>query len=461
MKHTNKILVFLIADLISLGFAACKKDEEKNIDKENDTIINEQTYEFNFDVSSNFLNSNSTLYFERFWLIVYYHNGEVLFEKELQNDSTYNVEIPDGKYTMQTIQHKDYFEQNMRPDEFIFYTYLEIEPGRWKFGEEVEEELSPIGEITLNLNDISFSGSYAYELKSSYTDNWSHNQSIYSIQQYFDPDNVWFMFYNTGEAPYYKWFPNLALNDSIGVTAAELNQMDGSVNIAFPTNTSNYMYIESEDDLTTDFQEKYMVYFLIGEDGETSQKAYYPQGLFSGYYTSLNSSNENIQDRMIKSRGSIPESMEQLDASITITNNSVENFTATLNSDADVCSHYWNNEDNVKSIEARFRYEVVGPTDFNYDLTYEALPIPDYIQSLNPEVLDLSKLGYSYTKFSEYDLLEGYNSYIEAYKEEQRDLYKDGVKYLIRYIYADPIKDMSLDDQKAQLQRTKQNPYQF
>ncbi|MCK4663073.1 MAG: hypothetical protein KAT68_09425 [Bacteroidales bacterium] len=448
MKKTLIILsVFVIV------FTSCKKDDYESTPLKNNY--------FEFVVSSNYL-INNTSRVDRVWVIVYSADNEILIKQELQNGITYTfdtIKISKSGLKVQTILYRDYAEDYSSDDYYNFSTYTNITPGIWKFGSEPQDELEPIGTITLNINDIELYNYYIVELRSSYTYGFSHNESICEIAQYFDTDDVWLMLLNQDEAPYYKWFGDVALNGAISVSSSELDQMSDYVDMAFPANTSMYIYIESEDDLSTDFWDYYLVYLNSWDDGQTSIRAYFPGDVFSGYYTYLIAWNDYITETMLTSRGSVPNEFEQIDATITISNSNVNDFNATINGTTDVCYHYWSHTEFIETEEIDFNYRVYGPTENTF--VYDAPPIPEDIKTLNSQLLVLGKLEYSYSGFNEYDILNGYEEYIKAYKKDQRNLIQEGVKRLWKYIYSQETKNMNKVDDKEVLKKIKQELYDF
>ena len=404
---------------------------------------------FEFIVSSDYLYID-TLIINRAWVIVYNADNEILIKQELQNGITYNfdtVDLPATAVNVQTITYTYYAE-----DYYSFNTYTNITPGTWKFGTETTT-LNPIGAISLNMNDIDFLNYYNWELKSSYSYGFTNNGNIYEVDQYFNPDDVWLMVQNKGEAPYYKFFEDVTLNGSLSVSSSELEQMNDYVIITFPANISGYVYVESEDDLSTEFWDYYMISYYSWYDGQTAIKTYYPDNVFSGYYSYIRVSNDYVKEYMLKCRGAIPTEVEQLDATVSVTNGNINNFQANLNGSSDVCIHTW------RDYSLNFFYSVNGPTESTF--VYAAPPIPEDIRALNPALLDLSKLKYYYTSFFEYDLLNGYNDYIKAYMEDQRNLVQEGMTRLSKYIYAPDKKQTKIIDEKQEIERIKKNPYGF
>ena len=445
--------IFTLISAFFILFTACKKDKDKDDDSTGPR-------NFEFIVSSDYLR-NDTLEIVREWVIVYSAENEILIKQELQNSMTYNfdsVDLPATGVNVQTITYRDYAEGYYFEDDWRFYTYTNITPGTWKFGTEPTATLSPIGAISLDMIDIDMYNYYNWEFKSSYSYNYTSNGNIYEVDQYFNPDDVWLMLQNQGEAPYYKFFEGVPLNGSLSVSSSELEQMNEHVTITLPANTSMLVYVESEDDLSTDFWDYYMVYVNFWDDGLTSIRTYYPDDVFSGYYSYIRVSNDYVTEYMYKTRGAIPSEFEQLDATVSGTNGNINNFQATLNGSSDVCHHLWAYSTSEPPY-LNFTYLVYGSTESTF--AYTAPPIPEDIRALNITLLDLSKLEYYSTGFFEYDLLNGYDDYIKAFREDQRNLVQEGMTLLLKYIYAPDNKQTKIIDEKQEIERIKKNPYGF
>ncbi len=448
MKKINKLTAFAVLLLsFSMFLWSCKKDDK------DDETTEEVSTNFEFIVSSNYI-INDTNMVERKWALIYSQNNELLAMQELQNSKSYVFKSLPEDLNIQLISYRDYLNNDNHIDNFSFNTYTHIDPSVWKLGQEYEDDLEPIGAITADLTDIPFNDYDFSVISASYYGSWGSNiyDNVFEIKQYYNPDKVWLSLNNIDRGLHqYAWFPNIALNESLSINSNQLQHMD-ALDVEFPVNTDCMLYLEG-DDLSTDIGEWYEIYYDFQCDGQTSVKAYYPNNVFNGYWTYYKAQNENIRNYMISNMASIPDKFETINTSITISNESIHNFNATINGSSDYCYYYWSASENA----VNFSYYVYGAIESAF--SFVAPPIPSEIVALNSQLLVLDNLGYSAASFRDYSLLSGYDAFIKASKVDQAPLYKGGY-YLYNYIY-NYTKDIEKFDDKEMIRQIKQEHYNY
>jgi len=372
--------------------------------------VSVQTLEsfFEFVVSSNFLYQSVSTH-TRAWVMIYSSGNQLLNISEIFNGNSFAFDwptkTPTDNYKVQIFKFTDY-QNSTNPYNYSMSTYLDVEPEVWYLGTEQKEGFSIIGSETVTLTDFDLFGYYAQEARNNFSTFSSYENQTLTFHQYMNPDNIWITFYDEDEAPYFKWIGNVGLNQSFNYAYSDFLQMTDYVNFSLPQNTFGRVHIYSEDNPDTEnIEESFSVYYA-NADGKTSVKCYYPGNLFKGYYFYTYYMNDNILETMTKSSGAIPAKFVSLPATITVINENVHSFSATITSDVDInCStwYYWQDG-------CFFNYSIFGSV--NSVSSFAAPALPQELKALNESQLDLDKLQYSSSSFVDYDNLKGFEDYI-------------------------------------------------
>lgn len=410
---------------------------------------------FQFVVSSNYLRDDSFQKL-RAWVLIYNTNKELIGIKEIFNGQTYSFVKPVNKatdqYMVQLFSYYDYVNPDYE-DYFNMSCYLKVDPQVWYLGSE-PSQFQQIGTNIVTLSDVDLYDYYYWSAKNqySYADYDQTNRSL-EFPQYFNPDKIWINYFNKGEAPFYKWIGNVGLNQSYTLSSADFTQMSSYVDITLPTNTSSYVYVESEDDLTTDYWEWYDVFYM-STSNMTTIRAYHPDNMFNGYYTSISVRHDNIREYMTKYRGAIPGQFVSLSVNVTVINESINNYSASFSGEADIFYSYWTYTENSAPYN-RFNYNIYGSAS---DISSFSAPVlPQEIRNLNQSLLDLNKLNYAGSYFREYNYISGYQDYIyQFYVQPNTSTIIKEFEYS-KYIYKENLKATDAVDDREEIQRVKRH----
>ena len=208
----------------------------------------------------------------------------------------------------------------------------------------------------------------------------------------------------------------------------------------------------SEDDLSTDNREHFYVDYET-TDSMSSVRAYYPDNTFPGYETCINYHYGNIDGSLTKCSGNIPAQMVPMSNSIAISDENINNFTATCNGNADCVSLVWVNYYNIGSNYTTFNYYLHGsPSNV---AVYSAPDLPEEIKILNPTVMDLNKMSYIAAGFFECNYFTDYADLVKQSftqpnisstareYEYYKTIYKYGKKSLVPNEMPDDIMQMN------------------
>jgi len=410
---------------------------------------------FQFVVSSNYLPDDAYQKI-RAWVMIYNTQNELLGIQEVFNGQTFSFVKPVNKatnqYMVQLFRYYDY----VNPDYEDYYNmscYLKVDPQVWYLGSE-PSQFQQIGTNIVTLSDVDLYDYYYWRAKNQYSYAF-YNQTNRSLEfpQYFNPDKIWINYFNKDEAPFYKWISNVGLNQSFALSSSDFKQMTSYVDISLPANTSSYVYIESEDDLTTDYWEWYDVFYR-STSNMTTVRAYYPDSLFNGYYTYIRVRQDNVNEYMTKYRGAIPTQFVSLAVSVSVSNENINSFSATFTGDADVYSSYWTYTENSAPYNW-FNYNIYGSAS---DISSFSAPVlPQEIRYLNQSLLDLNKLNYAGSSFRECNYISGYQDYIyQLYVQPNTSTIIKEFEYS-KYIYKENLKATDVVDDREEIQRVKRN----
>jgi hypothetical protein len=374
------------------------------------TFITESSF-FEFVVSSNFLPSSSSISY-RVWILIYDLSKELVEIQELENGQTFTFDWPtkskSDKYNLQILSYYD-FQDPSNSDYYYLNCYLNQEPEVWYLGHESDEPLTQIGSNTVTLTGVDLFNCEYYAAKNLYV-NGSYNATTSTLEfaQYFNPDNIWITYTFMQQPPYFKMLDDVGIDDCFTLTGTDFSQMSSYVDITLPDNDEYDIYVESEDDLSTDYWEWFEILYKYGQ-GETNLKVYYPSGVFSGYYTDIWLKNNNVTEDMTLFRGAIPAQFHSLANEISVTNDSIASFHIDVTGVADLCSSRWLCNDQTKGEESLYYYILGSANDIS---SYSAPDFPDEIKIMNENLFDLQKLEYYNTYFMETNYYSGFSDYI-------------------------------------------------
>ncbi len=374
------------------------------------TLVTEAGF-FQFVSSSQFLRDDSYIK-QKAWVVIYTSQNQLVGVREIVNGQTIVFPPPREKttdlYRVALFWKYDYVNATY-DDSYTMSVFSEQPPNVWYLGTEPDGTNYPqIGTNTVTLSGINLNSYYSWTAQNLYSwGDYEESTSALTFTQYFNPDKIWIEYFDQGQAPFYKWIPDVGLNQNYSLSSTDFTQMSQYVTIQLPYNSDSYIYYESEDDPTTDYQESFAVYWA-DSDSLTEIKAYYPGTIFPGYYSYIGVRHDNVSEYMVKYKGAIPTQFVSLNASIAVSNESIGNFSAVCTGTADLASATWYHYDFNQDIS--FTYNLLGSTTGVG--TFSAPAIPPELVSLNPELLDLTKLKYNYAFFREMNYATDYQDYI-------------------------------------------------
>ena len=415
---------------------------------------------FKFIVSSDYMSYTYDL--DRTWIIIYSENGDLVDYLEIFNGETYEINWPvnptSDKYNIQILKEKE----NGSPDaDYNIDCYLGVYPNNWYIGQEPHIKPEPIGTNTVSIN--GFDDDYYYATRNTFDYGYYsniQNQMVYN--QKINPDKIMITYQHwfEEEPPYYIWLDNVGINESYSFNLSDLTEMTDYIEVDFQGLDIGIIYIESEDDLSTDYWEWYEVYLNINENYDIRKKAYYPGNLFNGYFSYLTAYSNNTRERMIKRRGSVPDQFVSLPSNINIIDNSIYNLEVEIINETEVIELNWEKYENLNSDSALvYRYTIHGSKeDIN---TYELQELPSEITVLLENEYDYSRLEYKNTIFRKYDNVDSFDEYINFIF-----VFLDNYPGDNMFIYSKEIREegKSMDievDFRKDIQRIRNNPYLY
>lgn len=366
---------------------------------------------FEFVVSSNYLQNDDYVQI-RCWVMIYNSNKELLGIKEIFNGQTYSFDPPKTKvtenYMVQLFRYYNYVSSSYN-DTYSVSAYVNIVPEVWYLGIEPREPITQIGNNVVTLTDLDFNNFYDWSAQNLYSyGSYDQYYRTLTFRQYLNPDKIWISYFNENEAPYYKWFDNVSINQSFSLSSQDSRQMTKYVDISLPENTQNYVTVYSEDILSTENYESFRLFYKHSEN-LTNVRVYYPDDVFSGYYTSISVYHDNFYEYMTKYRGDIPSQFVSLPVNVSIANENIYNFSASYSGNSDYVRPYWYYHDEYNSVN--FAYSAYGSAE---DVSSFSAPVlPNEIMVLNEYILNLNNLYYLHTSFMESNYYNGYQDFIK------------------------------------------------
>ncbi|MCF8369491.1 MAG: hypothetical protein K9G76_10650 [Bacteroidales bacterium] len=391
---------------------------------------------FKFKIGSDYIKNNA---FEenRLWIMIYTSDNTLVGIQEAQNNSVLVFDWPKGMntggYNVQIFRKTIYLEYSW-PQMYYLSNYMDVIPETWNLGLPNEETINPVGSNIVALNNINLDDYDYTELRNKY--DWGVYNSVensVTFDQYFNPDNIYIMFYNFGEAPFYKWIDNVGLNESFSIGSSEFIQMSDFVNFSFGNGTSDLAYIESEDDPATDIWEYYMVYYNT-ENNLPAVQAYYPGNLFNGYYSYFRATKDNDSYVYCRRNGSIPSQFNYLQANLSVIDDNPENFAATINGNPDYVRLSW---EYVYDDGHAYVFSYVNFASPENSSNISLPNLPEEIAQLKPEVLQINNLYLKETAFGLYDNFSGFDGYISNNFILPGNLFSECHEYFLKYVQAD------------------------
>lgn len=453
MKKTLLYLLILFAISIS-----CKKKS----DVDNSLPIVEETKYFNFTVGPNY-NADNEYQRIRNWILVYSEENELLINLELENETEYyfnDLELPQSGLNLQIITYTEQRGINdtvfNRKDIVSFAIYEDVMPDHWKFTKSEGKEHEPIGTFDVELQGFELGDFHMSEMKSSYEyANSIYNSNEYQLNRYIDKEYLWLFAMNENEAPNFIKTSNIVSDTQFIVNNNDLMVMNDYVNVTLPQNESIFVYLESEDDYSSEFWDYNTVYYNYFDGGETSIRAYNPEEVFPGYYSYFTSSMGNIRNYQLTTRGSIPNQLKTLDIDLSMSHSNINDFKAIVNGVSDMLTLYWQYDSSNEDIY--FEYRVNSPSGSN--INFSAPIIPENIIAQLPSEFDINSFEYKYFLANEFDVFDGYQDYLQSFYINNFDLYGQKVERQWQYIYND-IKSMEVTNDMEIIENLRRNPYQ-
>ncbi|NPD84000.1 hypothetical protein HNS38_04475 [Lentimicrobium sp. L6] len=453
MKNTLFYLFILFAISIS-----CKKKS----DVDSTQPIIEETKYFNFTVGPNY-NIDNDYQRIRNWVLVYSEENELLINLKLENENEYSyndLELPQSGLTLQIITYEEQRGINdtvfNRQDKVSFITYKNLMPSHWKFAKNESKEYEPIGTFNVELQGFELGDFHLSEMKSSYEySNSIYNSNEYQLKRYIDKEYLWLFAMNENEAPNFKKISNIVSDTQFIINNNDLIVMNDYVDVTLPQNESMFVYLESEDDYSSEFWDYNAVFYNYFDGGETSIRAYNPGEVFPGYYSYYRARKGNVNNYQLTSRGNIPNQLKTLDFDLNLDNSNIYDFKATVTGNADLGTLRWK-YDSVDE-EVFFEYRVNFP--LGSEINFSAPSIPENVIDQLPLVFDINSFEYDYFLANEYDVFNGYQDYIQSYYIDNFDLYSQRIERQWQYIYQNS-KSMEENNDKEIIESLKRNPYE-
>ena len=345
---------------------------------------------FSFEVGY-YLYSNQ-FYEQSAWIMIYSEAGSLLALEKISDNTTYNFDFPENEsskeFIVQIFVYDDYYS-DAYSDDYTLYSFPKSSPSTWLLGYE-KPYVNPeqIGEITVELTDAS-----AVSADWLFASN-KNNHGGYSLEypalmpQYYNPDNLFLAFAQDGEASYYKWIEGIGIDNNFTFSKADFNQMTHFTDYNIPENDNGTIKLLSADNLSTEAIEEYLIYYEHFEN-KRSIRLYYPGDLFNSYYTYTYYHKDNISERNIIFDGNPIKDFFKLDNEVTIIDNDIFNFKASIEGKCDRITHKWDIPIGADYWD-NFMYLVIGSE--STVMEYTAPELPDELVSLNPDHLNLNNL---------------------------------------------------------------------
>jgi hypothetical protein len=371
-----------------------------------DDTIKNLTHKFEFIVNDNYIKEN-----ERIWVLVYSDRNTLVSEKELVNNSqvelTWEAEENDSLYTVQLISAS--IDDN--DESYEIFAYTQVYPNTWKLnGSQVSEKPAAIGSNNIDISNINMAHYYPRITNLGHGYGYLLN-NIYTLTQHYNPDIIWVCFYNDNEASYYCLLDSVSLNEDIVLSANDLVPMENYIDYDFPMASYSDVYLHADHVFENNINPYFLVTNLFNYKSSNSMRVYYPGNLFSSYIFSLSFRVDNVFETMINKGPTPPAEIVRMDITEEINSNSVQNFECVISGEAEYADHIWeyciyDNQNGDKI----FRYHVYSPVSETFN--YHAPEIPVYYSDLNSDIVEISNLELSETRFFQVDNSKEYEDFI-------------------------------------------------
>ncbi len=444
--------------LLLVVLVSCDK---KSDDDEPNQIIEETKY-FSFTVGPNY-NIDDEYQRIRNWVLVYSDEDELLINLELENDTEYNfdvLELPQSGLSLQIISYTEQRGINDTvfniKDNVSFATYKELMPDHWKFTKSKSKQYESLGTFEVELYGFELGDFQMSEMKSSYGNASSYsNMYNYQLNRYIDKEYLWLFAMNENEAPYFKKISNIVSDTQFIINNNDLIMMNDYIDVTLPQNESMFVYVESENDYSSEFWEYNTIFYNYFNYGETSIRTYFPGDAFPGYYSYYRSQMGNISNYQLNSRGSIPNQLKTLEIDLNLNSSNINDYKASVVGNSDLSTIHWNYYSSDEDIY--FGYSVHSPISPN--LEFSAPIIPENVISQLPPEFNLDSFEYKYFLANEFDVFDGYQDYVQSFYVDRIDLYSQKVVRNWQYIYKDN-KSMGEFNDMEIIENLRRNPYQ-
>ncbi|NPD45490.1 hypothetical protein [Lentimicrobium sp. S6] len=452
-----KKMLFYLFILFAISIS-CKKKS----DVDGTQPIIEETKYFNFTVGPNY-NIDNEYKRIRNWVLVYSEENELLINLELENEKEYSfndLELPQSGLSLQIITFEEQRGINDTvfnwQDKVSFAIYEDVMPDLWKFTKSESKKNEPIGTFDVELQGFELRDFHISEMKSSceYA-NSIYNSNEYQLNRYIDKEYLWIFAMNENEAPNFKKTSNIVSDTQFIVNNNDLMVMNDYVDVTLPQNESMFVYLESEDDYSSEYWDYNIVYYNYFDGGETSIRAYNPGEVFLGYYSYYRARMGNVNNYQLTSRGNIPNQLKTLGIDLSLGNSNINDVKATVTGNADLGTLRWKYDSADEEIF--FDYRVNFPLDS--EINFSAPTIPENVIAELPAELNINSFEYDYFLANEYDVFNGYQDYIQSYYIDNFDLYSQRIERQWQYIYQNS-KSMEENNDKEIIESLKRNPYE-
>ena len=434
----------LILFIIAIAFAnSCKKDEV-------------QSAHLAFTFGNNYLVNSESLV-RRMWILIYSSKNELLALQEVQNGQTYQFDSLLPKFDKGSFIQLATLYNFWGSYQYLFIdTYLDVKPGTWNFPDyNTDPLIESIGTFTLNLNNFNSTDTKVLTLSTFNSQWWIYTVgNPYLLDQYVDPDKLFVTLNKTDNTFYYKWFDNIQLNENLSLSPGDMTEISNYVDISSPSNNYLIISIYSEDNPSTTYIDNYLIYDYSENTGETSVRVYYPNNVFSGYYTFMYARNNEVENLYYKTRGNIPSNLVTVNAGMNVLNQNISSFSANSTGKADIMGNSWANS----NTDFYFDYYISYP--FQENTEFVAPELPDVLKNLNPEVVNINNLQYNNAFAREYDIIDSYDQYINFKFVYNVSLYEREAVISTKYL-SPTLKNNTNRESRKKLEQLRKDPYSF
>jgi hypothetical protein len=446
MKNRAFILLLVI-----LSIVGCNKDK-------NDEPSSSQSKDFKFVIDSEYFSESD--HYTNGWVMIYNKSNELISFIELSNDTTIIANLENSSKTNGYNLHFLLEAKSSYSTYYYMRAITDAKP-RTYFLHSIDMNTTILGENEIHITNIN--RDYSYKAENSTLATSLSFDGTGSIDQYYQSENIFIKKYKENEMPYYKWFPNVSINETIEFDDSEFIPMSDYIDFSFPEQNGNYLTIYSSNDASSEkYKRRFELYNAKQLYNVSSIKYYYPKNVFQDFYYRFGVKYDNGFGRMIQNKGDHPTTYKSINAQNTVSNSSIYSYNSTLQVDSDIDFIYLTWRKSLYQYENKVLYYTVYKPS-NSEISYQAPFLPQDIIDLDPDLFQLHDMEFSEIVLYNHSYYDNYSGYLDyIYNEDDIiDYYSKPFNLNYRFINYNNLKETDQEDHYDEYLRNATNGIHF